>query len=652
MNYIDYMIEEMAQKFLYEGNTALYGSEEWQCKAIELAKENINNGSFVIEKNTPTEILALLDNKITDTTDISPEEPEFNVIYGFPEVKNIEIRSLSETIDKPIEESEFEFIEGFPAALNDKSEQIHVNELESDTKPSETESVKNDYVSKQFTDEFIEGLKNTEINLIGAECGSGKTSAIFEKLVPYAEKHDNKILYLCNRTTLRKQLIKVYAEGAKDQVLIKINDTLTIGMYQSINAKISFDIPVNKLIESTYDYVVIDEFHSLYDNSDYDYKSYLFMNFLNEINSTIIALTGTPDNIDEMQEFLNKPINKLREPDKTNNRIKNIYVVNNMDKLRQIQNKHLENGYKVLELNSNIESIKKAKNDFNEYKANGLISQSHKEYWKYKNDDDEAIRAAIIDQEKMCCNVLATTKFMDVGINIQADTNFLVTFNCTEIPNTIEQYRSRVRFNKKADYHMDLVFRVLTKQSMYLKMKKIEKEFDTYNELMKKYGSFESIMNHNPAKKVEGFKDKSKVDDWERFNLLRMKFLKTKYKFLKKLYYSKNIIELATQMLQKMYPKAIITVIEYSDLFNVENYFNNLLNGSNEIAILKNQKEQIKNDLKALKLDKKHPNNPVGLDRIKDFFKDNHLPFKINNARPTINGEQQSAWILERLMID
>lgn len=615
MNHIDYMIEEMAQRFLYEGNEALYGSEKWQSKAIELVKEKINDSSFIIDENTPVEVLALLE----DNDSISNEH----------------------------EEPEFEFIEGFPVASNNKPEQIQVNELKADIKEPEANK---GYVSEMFTDEFIEGLKNKEINLIGSETGSGKTTAIMKRLVPFAKNYNKNVLLLINRTTLRKQLKNEYAKGLEDKPLIKISDTLTIGMYQSINAKISFDIPVSNLIESKFDYVVLDEFHSLYDNSEYDYKSYLFMNYLNEIESTIIALTGTPDNIVEMQEFLNKPINSLREPDKTNNKVENIYIADNTDKYRKVQKNHLENDCKILELNSNIENITKAKNDFRDYKANGLISQSNKYYWKLRNESDEDIRMAIIEHEKMNCNVLATTKFMDVGINIQADTNFLVSYNCTEIPNTIDQYRSRVRFNKDSDYHVDLLFRVLTKQSMYMKMKKIKDEFNYYNDKIKKYGSFENMMKHNPKNNPEGFKDSKKVDDWERFNPVRMKFLRTKYNFLKKLYYSKNIIETYTQMLQEMYPKAVIKVIEYTNLFDIEGYLEGYLKGFNEVQLIKKQQEQIKNDLTALKLDKKHPNNVFGLKRIKDYFKDNHIQFEISRDRATIDGKQQSVWILKRVL--
>ncbi|MGE7772300.1 DEAD/DEAH box helicase family protein [Viridibacillus arvi] len=607
-NAMEDIIHATANDFLYKGNKVLFDDEIKDNLVKEIAKKIIKAEGIEPDEEMQPEVLALFEHEVT-------EKPEFK------------------------------FIEGFPVALNAEHDQTSMKELKSVTK--QPEANKSEYVSNQFTDEFIEGLENTEINLIGAECGSGKTTAIMEKLVPYAAKNHKTVLYLCNRTTLRKQLLKEYAEGKTDKVLVKVDDNLTFGMYQRISAKISYDIPVNELIESTFDYVVLDEFHSLYDNCDYDFKSYLFLKFLNEINSTIIALTGTPDNLDEMQGFLNKPIKPLREPDKTNNKIKNIYIVNNKDKFRQIQNRHLKKDYKILQLDANITSIKETKDYFKNYHIAGLISQSNKNFEQYKNAEDEAIRQSIIEQEKMCCNVLATTKFMDVGINIKDRSNFLVCYNCTEIPNTYDQFRSRIRIEKESDFHVDLLFRVLTKKSMQLKMEKIKKEFNDYKEKIKKYKTFENMMKHNPAKFKIGF-DKE-VDDYERFNPVRMKFIKTKYNYLKKLYYSKNLIETYNQMLQKMYPKAVIRIVEYTDLFDTKIYLEGWLNGSNKVKLKKDEKEQIKNDLKVLRLDKKNPNNPVGLDRIKNHLTDKNLPYSIERARSTIEFQQQNVWILKKL---
>lgn len=95
-------------------------------------------------------------------------------------------------------------------------------------------------------------------------------------------------------------------------------------------------------------------------------------------------------------------------------------------------------------------------------------------------------------------------------------------------------------------------------------------------------------------------------------------------------------------------PEADLKANEHNS-FNIESYLEGYLNGSNEVYLLKKEKEQIKNDLKALKLDKRQPNRKVGLDKIKDIIKDNNLPFEINNGRATIDGKQQSVWILKRI---
>ncbi|WP_102691150.1 hypothetical protein [Rummeliibacillus pycnus] len=95
-------------------------------------------------------------------------------------------------------------------------------------------------------------------------------------------------------------------------------------------------------------------------------------------------------------------------------------------------------------------------------------------------------------------------------------------------------------------------------------------------------------------------------------------------------------------------PEAYLKANEHNS-FNIESYLEDYLNGSNEVYLLKKEKEQIKNDLKDLKLDKRQPNRKVGLDKIKDIIKDNNLPFEINNGRATIDGKQQSVWILKRI---
>lgn len=91
------------------------------------------------------------------------------------------------------------------------------------------------FVSDDFTQKFMKGLKTDKYYLIGAECGSGKTTAIMEKLVPFARDNNKNVLYVCNRVTLKEQLYDKYnEEEIKETGVFKQNENLTIGMYQSI----------------------------------------------------------------------------------------------------------------------------------------------------------------------------------------------------------------------------------------------------------------------------------------------------------------------------------------------------------------------------------------------------------------------------------
>ncbi|QOV13204.1 DEAD/DEAH box helicase family protein [Viridibacillus arvi] len=128
----------------------------------------------------------------------------------------------------------------------------------------------NKYVSEYFTEEFMKSLSNEWIYLLGAECGSGKTTAIMKKLVPFAERENKRVLYLCNRIALIEQLKSKYKYKEQGDAVVEINKNLTIAMYQKITAILTYGAEVSEVIGGEYDYVILDEAHLLYDASDYD----------------------------------------------------------------------------------------------------------------------------------------------------------------------------------------------------------------------------------------------------------------------------------------------------------------------------------------------------------------------------------------------
>lgn len=149
-------------------------------------------------------------------------------------------------------------------------------------------------VSETFTEDLMDKMNKDNIYLVGAECGSGKTTAIMEKLIPYAKKRGRKVLFLCNRKALFKQLSYKYKFKTSYDSLIEKNLNLTLKMYQGINELMEMDL-VEQLIGSDFYYIVIDEAHLIYDASDYDFKAHQFIKFINEhaINNVVIALSGT-----------------------------------------------------------------------------------------------------------------------------------------------------------------------------------------------------------------------------------------------------------------------------------------------------------------------------------------------------------------------
>lgn len=285
---------------------------------------------------------------------------------------------------------------------------------------------------------------------IGAECGSGKTTAIMEKLVPFARRNNENVLYVCNRVTLKDQLYSKYnEEEIKETGVFKQNENLTIGMYQSITTSLEkIGVYIN---DQNFDYIIFDEAHLIYDSVDYDFNSFLFMEFINQLDAVIIFMSGTPQSVKKLEAYMTKDLKEIREPNQENNPIGKIYLVDNKETFEKLRFKYVNVGYQWLELVSRSKEFTRVKSKYRNYKVATLLSNSNKNKMFYMTQDDEIVLQNIIEKEELICEMLFTTKFMDVGVNIQAHNHFIVGFNhfivgfnCIEMPNTIEQFRSRI----------------------------------------------------------------------------------------------------------------------------------------------------------------------------------------------------------------
>ena len=502
----------------------------------------------------------------------------------------------------------------------------------------------NHYVSEDFTEEFMDELNNKKIYLIGAECGSGKTTAIMENLVTHAKKENKKVLYLCNRVSLRKQLTNKYKFLEKQEAVVEINKNLTIGMYQKITVSLSYGMEVSDLIEGDYDFVILDEAHLLYDASDYDFKTYLFIKYLNKINNVIIALSGTPNSFLKIGKYLIRNIAVLREVDKTNNSIRKIFLTDEKETFYQTRKGYLKENYKLLELVSNSNSFLEFKKDLECYSVANIMSNSNKKKSMYMNEYDELVLETIIKKEEMICDAVASTKFLDVGVNINAHENFVVTYYCNELPNTIEQFRSRIRFSQNSPYHLDLVFKVMSKKSSLMKIKKIKQYLKRYDELYKLYRDFNTVLENNP-KRIFKIGFDIETEDYEQYNAITRAFKEDQLEYYQRIYNAENNLEEYRKIFKEMYPH--IEIINIKTL-KIKQYLESLLEGQQSILLEPERKENFRKRMKGFKVDKEHPNELPALNRINDYFKKEHIEYSIESKRKTFDYGRHRCWEIIR----
>ncbi|MGE7984139.1 DEAD/DEAH box helicase family protein [Solibacillus sp. NPDC093137] len=502
------------------------------------------------------------------------------------------------------------------------------------------------YISEEFTDEYLDKLTHEYFYLIGAECGSGKTTAIFEKLVPYAEKNNKKVLFLCNRIFLKDQLLEKYLKNYDKENSLYRFGNLTLIMYQSI---LGFYKKYYQVIMEEYDYIIIDEAHLIYDASDYDYGAYIFCHYLNEQHNVLISLSGTPNSVLRLGKYINREINILREVDRNNNNMRNIFLVDNKEEFLDLRMKYLNNNYQLLQLISRTSQIDGFKKDFDAYEVACAVSKHNKEAKRYMGAIDEQVKDQIVSNGKLVCDALVTTKFLDVGVSIEAERNFVICYECVELPNTIEQFASRVRIAKNLPFHVDIIFYVKRPYKTHIddlkeKLEDIELVYtheedyakiiesnEKYIELFGGFGEFETGM---------------KTVKLEKINPITKAFLKEKIEYYEQIHDAEEAIEYFANMFSNMYPNAKIIKQKYKELKNIlENLFKE---GQEKIELYGSQQTEFREEIHSLKYYPKHQKYLPGLKKIKELLIKSNLEYSLTSFQIKINGERPTVWEISK----
>ncbi|OPD21422.1 DEAD/DEAH box helicase family protein [Clostridium botulinum] len=347
-----------------------------------------------------------------------------------------------------------------------------------------------------------------DIIKINAQTGTGKTYFIKNKLIPHLEEYEN-LLYICNRTNLKRQLKKdlleqfgkeiPYIKNKNGQYKLKkgkrildikeLDKITTIGnvtitSYHAIqNSELDREYKINNF-NTDYDYIVMDECHYIFADGSFNNKCRLAFDKLIKENyhfSIKIFISATMDGINDC---INKSIEFILgiKPKIWTYTTKIDYSYVNTKYFKQIDDiiqsiKNDKSDGKWLVFVSDLNVGKKIIEEIGKNKSS-LIKAGTRNNEELNN---------IINNSKFQKKVLVATKALDNGINI-SDTKLtnMVIMAWDKI--TFIQMLGRKRINIENAQEINLYIPTRYKKSFSSKI-------NTYNKKRKEIELFNRDIN-------------------------------------------------------------------------------------------------------------------------------------------------------------
>lgn len=284
------------------------------------------------------------------------------------------------------------------------------------------------WVSDTISDDYLL-WQNGDIIRIEAQTGTGKTYFIKTKLLKYAISNNKKILYICNRVNLKRQMkidvaqIQNIKINIKSKELDKLEDigNITITSYQKIqyyllNEKYGLNPKDDYLKYLQFDYIIMDECHYIVQDASFANETvFFYQDYLRQYSKDCITIL-----ISATMDYIKTPIEKIY-----NNMELNIhdyttgidysyldvyYFKKYEDIINTINNDTSGNKWLVF-----IGNIKMANAMLEKIEDSKFVCSQNGKY-KNKNDDEELEN--IILNNKFNCKCLIATKSLDNGVNI------------------------------------------------------------------------------------------------------------------------------------------------------------------------------------------------------------------------------------------
>lgn len=306
----------------------------------------------------------------------------------------------------------------------------------------------NHYVSDIIEKKYTEWDSQTNV-FLSADTGTGKTTFLIEELSMFAAKNNLHILYLCNRTALKKDVNKTIEKAEDAELSIALFDHIRVETYQYLE---SLCIHGNSLNEE-YDYIFCDEAHYFMVDSDFNSHTFASLEYILKYPCCKIWATATGQTF---FPFLKKKIHK-KFPEQT--------VISNLKPLEQaydhvssvcFYNTHEERNAVIFNLlkddpEAHVLVFVSKKPDFNKLREffgeDFEVVVSKNAINSYSPEERELIRHSWFNleengmQEK---SVMFATSALDNGFNIK-DPNLKAVFCEMTSPETIIQCLGRKR---------------------------------------------------------------------------------------------------------------------------------------------------------------------------------------------------------------
>ena len=245
--------------------------------------------------------------------------------------------------------------------------------------------------------------------IFDAGTGSGKSYFCINVLAKYAAANGKKLLYLCNRAELRKDIYqRVKMAG--------VERTVSVMTYQSIEEKIS-----KREKMGNFDYVCVDEAHYFTSDAVFNQRTDLSYRYIKELSNTVVIYMSATAKV-----FFKHLLDKEMVP------AKNIYhIPQNYDHVEEVcfyQKRDLlplldgllekENGEKILVFCNSAKRLK----EIHKYYQNTRWKDDIQFMCSQYNTDKELhrfCRTDIIQNNTFTGRILVTTSVLDNGVDLK-----------------------------------------------------------------------------------------------------------------------------------------------------------------------------------------------------------------------------------------